>query len=292
MHNELKYLFVINPVSGGKQKQEWEEAICSFFKDRPYEVQTYLLNGKEDRESLDHHIASFQPRYVVAVGGDGTIKMVAELLRGTNMIMGILPAGSANGMAKELNIPQEPEEALKVLVEGQLRKIDVININENQICVHLSDVGMNALIVRYFENYKGRGWISYMKALWRVLWRKRKFTCTIKTDKGIVRRRAYMVVIANATKYGMGAVINPVGDLSDGSFEVIIIRKLNVFAVLNGMFRGKPFHPKKIEIITTKTLELTTRRKRHFQIDGEYLGKHQHLKASIDAAALQLLVPQ
>src|SRR6476661_3903158 len=107
MHNQqpLKLLFVINPVSGGKEKQDWEASIREYFKEIPHMAEFYLLNGQSDKRSLQHYIETLSPDRVVAVGGDGTVKMVTELLKDTSIPLGIIPAGSANGMAKELAIP-------------------------------------------------------------------------------------------------------------------------------------------------------------------------------------------
>ena len=75
-----KILFVINPVAGGKEKQDWEASIREFFKDLPHSIEIFLLTGKDDTVSIKHHIETLQPQKVVAVGGDGAIKMVAEIL--------------------------------------------------------------------------------------------------------------------------------------------------------------------------------------------------------------------
>src|SRR5690348_12663669 len=106
----LKILFVINPVSGGKEKHDWEASIRDFFKDKPHAIEFYLLTGSNDKVSIQHHIERIKPDRVVAVGGDGTIKMLAHILKETQISLGILPAGSANGMAKELKIPAITEE--------------------------------------------------------------------------------------------------------------------------------------------------------------------------------------
>src|SRR5687768_5579733 len=97
--DQLKILFVINPVSGGKVKTDWEEQIRNYFRESPHNMDFYLLSGKSDEVSVAHHIESVNPQRVVAVGGDGTVKMVAELLKEKNIPLGIIPAGSANGMA-------------------------------------------------------------------------------------------------------------------------------------------------------------------------------------------------
>src|SRR5688572_11092545 len=130
MHNQqnMKILFIINPVSGGKEKHDWEAAVRAYFKDRSESIEIYLLTGKDDRVSIQHHIDHIKPDRVVSVGGDGTVKLVAEIIKETPIPLGILPAGSANGMARELNIPLNIEQALEVIVNGVCKKIDVIRI--------------------------------------------------------------------------------------------------------------------------------------------------------------------
>jgi diacylglycerol kinase (ATP) len=294
MHDsgELKLLFVINPISGGKAKQDWETSIRDYFKEKKHTIQFYVLTGGNDRISIQHHMDSFHPDILVGVGGDGTIKLLADILKETPIPMGIIPAGSANGMAKELAIPLEVNAALDIITGGEVKKIDLIKINEEHICIHLADLGLNAMLVKYYEKSKSRGWTSYAKALLKVMIQKQKFHCDIVIDEGAIKRKAYMVVLANASKYGTGGVINPEGDVSDSLFEVVIVKKLNVFAVLNGLIRGKQFKPEKIEIFHTKNLEITTRRKVHWQVDGEYLGKTIHVKARIFAQLLNVMVPK
>ncbi len=288
----LKLLFVVNPVSGGKEKNDWEASIRAFFKEEPHAAEFYLLSGSDDKRSVQYYIETLKPDRVVAVGGDGTIKLLAELLMETNIPMGIIPAGSANGMAKELEIPLAVEEALRVVVEGQAKKIDMIRINEAEVCIHLSDIGLNALLVRYFEKSKKRGMWSYGKAVFRMLWEKQKMDVTIKTDEETLRRKAYMVALANARKYGTGANINPEGDVADGKFEVVVVRKLNVFEILKAIFTDKSFHPDRIEVFATTNLGLDLRRRAYFQVDGEYLGKIKNIQARILPQTISVMVPE
>ncbi len=294
MHNSsgMKILFVINPVSGGKQKHDWEASIRDFFKNTPHTIEFYLLTGSNDKISIQHHLERSRPDRVVAVGGDGTVKMLAEILKETSIPLGILPAGSANGMARELKVPMEIEEALRVITEGACKKIDVIKINEEEICIHLSDIGLNALLVKYFEGSKKRGMWGYGKAIFKVLWKKPLMYVTIRTDKEEVKRKAFMVVIANAQTYGTGAVINPEGKLNDGRFEVVVIRKLNFVELLKMLITHKPFHPNRIEVFQTTSLELKVRRKAYFQVDGEYLGKTVSIKARILPQIIHMILPE
>jgi diacylglycerol kinase (ATP) len=290
-NKKLKLLFIVNPVAGGKGKQDWEASIREYFKNQPHSIEFYILTGASDTTSIRNYISTLNIDRVVAVGGDGTVKLVAGVLKETPIPLGILPAGSANGMAKELDIPLDINEALKIITEGTIKKIDLIKINEEELCIHLGDIGMNATIVKQFETYKKRGMWGYAKALIKVLFLKKKFRSTVITDSKTVKRHAYMIVIANAKKYGMGAVINPKGKLGDSFFEVVIVRKLNLFAVLNGIFKGESFNPRKVEVIQTRNLELHTQQKVHFQIDGEYLGKTASVKARILPQILNIIIP-
>lgn len=287
----MKVLFVINPVSGGKEKRDWEEQIRTYFKASPHNMEFFLLSGRSDMASIGAHLESVKPDRVVTVGGDGTVKMVAELVQGRSIPLGIIPAGSANGMARELEIPLDIDEALEVAINGRAQPIDLIRINDNEICIHLSDIGLNAMLVKYFEQSKKRGMWGYGKAIFRVLWEKQKMHATIHTDEETYRRKAYMIVLANARKYGTGANINPEGDVSDGYFEVVVVRKLNVIEILKSILTDRTFHPNRIEVFKTKRAAISTLKRAYFQVDGEYRGKITQLTAEILPRQLIVMLP-
>lgn len=287
----LKFLFVVNPASGGKKKNNWEAAIRDFFKPLPHTIEIFILNGKNDAVSLKHYIQSIKPDRIVAVGGDGTVSLIAKQLFGTGIPLGILPAGSANGMARELNISTTVENALHTLVNGEVKDVDVIRINSEYLCLHLSDIGFNARLVHYFEQNNLRGMIGYFRVLFRTLVKQRKMTVHIDTLDATVEREALMVVLANARMYGTGAVINPEGDLHDGMFEVVVVKKLAITELIKMVFSSWKFNPNKVEVFSTKHVLITTKHTVHFQIDGEYLGKVRKVEAVIESKKLRLVLP-
>ena len=286
----LKILFVLNPVSGRKKSFDWETAIRNYFRNLPHTIEFYVLSGKDDTVSLDYWIKKIQITRIVAVGGDGTVSLIAKQLLGTDLIMGILPAGSANGMAKELQIPEIPKAAIDIIINGKVKRCDVIKINGNDISLHLSDFGLNALLIRYFERSRLRGMWGYSRMAFKVLWRKKLLNAHIVADNLDLETKAYMVVIANASKYGTGAVINPEGNVGDGVFEIVIVRKLSLSQVFKMFLSYKNFNPKKVEVFQTKTATITTSKKTHFQVDGEYKGKIDKVTAAIIPSQLNLLV--
>jgi YegS/Rv2252/BmrU family lipid kinase len=250
-----------------------------------------MLDGESDASSVSHWIDRAKPSKVVAVGGDGTVSLVARQLLGTGIALGILPAGSANGMAKELGIPINVNDALEVIARGKTKDADVIRINEKHICLHLSDIGLNARLIKHFEEGNIRGKLGYASKVIKTLWTKTFMNVNISLQDKEVSVKALMVVLANATKYGTGAVINPEGNLYDGRFEVVIMKRLALSELLKMWFRPQPFNPRKIKLYPATSVTITTNGRVHFQVDGEYLGKVSTLKANILAGQLKLIVP-
>lgn len=290
-NNATGILFVINPISGGKTKTEWETAIKDYFKPLAFNIDFFVLDGKHDNDSIAYWTEKLKPMAVVAVGGDGTVSLVAKQLVGKDIALGILPAGSANGMAKELGIPGNADAAMSIIAKGNIKNADVIRINNEHICLHLSDIGLNAKLIKHFEEGKLRGKWGYATKILKTLWSKKNMRVNIITEDKQSSHMALMVVLANASKYGTGAVINPTGNLYDGKFEVVIIRRLAISELFKMWFRPIPFNPKKIKIFPATAVTIQTTKRVHFQVDGEYLGKINHVEANILPGQLKLIVP-
>jgi len=286
-----RILFVINPVAGGKSKGDIETSIHQYFSAlEQFETEWYVLSGANDKPSLKYWIDNWQPETVVAIGGDGTLKMVAELLMNTKTRIGLLPAGSANGMAKEFGLPDDLDKCLKIVAEGKTKDIDIISINDD-ISIHLSDIGLNAQLVKYFEETNQRGKWGYIREVWKVLLNKKELGVQLTVNGKPLFRRAFMVVIANACRYGTGAIINPKGNLSDGLFEIIIIKKIS-FREFAKMFIGyRGFNKDKTEIFQLSETTISIQGNGSFQIDGEYKGLVHKVNAKVLPKALKVIVP-
>ncbi len=285
-------LFVLNPIAGGKANAITQEAITEALKEMPVSSTFFVCAGDDDKAVIQKKLAETKPAKVVAVGGDGTVNLIAEILKDTAVILGIIPAGSANGLAKELGLSTDLKAALDAVINGREGKLDAIFINEEELCFHLSDAGLNALLVKYFAAYKGRGMWGYARSLGKVFWNKRKLRVTIETDDKKIERKAFMVVLANAEKYGTGAVINPGGKVDDGAFEVVVVRHINLIEIFKAVTARKNFDSKHVEVFRTKTASLTFQQKAHFQIDGEYSGKTAAVKARVLPGIVTVMLPR
>ncbi len=284
----MNYLFIVNAGSGNSDTN-YEEEIEHFFKRKKHETEIYLLEENFQKADLEKKIKKSDAQTVVAVGGDGTIKLVAEIIHGLDKILGIIPAGSANGMAKELAIPtNDLEAALETLIKGETAQIHLVKIND-EYCIHLADLGFNAYLVKKFDTLPQRGMWGYAKAAIHALINHKRLDVVLSFEGKVIRTKAAMVVIANATMYGTGLKINPKGKLTDRAFEVVVVKDYSYLEILKIWFTKLPFNPKKIAVYQTESLDINTRYKAHLQIDGEYLGKKKEIKASIIPAALSVI---
>jgi len=236
----------------------------------------------------------FKPDKVVAVGGDGTVSFVAECLLQNNIPLGVLPAGSANGLAKELGISEIPAEALHVILAGAVKKIHVLKLND-RLCIHLSDIGFNACMVKKIQSEKIRGIWGYVKATIKVarslLFINSIMQVSMVMDNEIIEIKAAVIVIANGTKYGTGAVINPSGSIEDELFEVIVIKKIAASEILKMLVSHASFDHDKTVVFKTSHLTMRLKKKAYFQVDGEYIGKVADIEAILLTAAIELIVP-
>ncbi len=285
----IKILFIINTRSGNSTV-DWPQLITDYFASSNHTIELFQLPQHYNEQTIMNKIVLCKPKYVIAVGGDGTVKLVAACLVQKNIALGILPAGSANGLAKELGISVVPEEALAVITKGFSKKIHVTNIND-EICIHLSDIGFNALVMEMFELQDSRGMWGYLKASINVLWKNSQMKVEMLIDDKAIKISAAMIVIANGTKYGTGAVINPVGKLDDDMFEVIAIKKISLSEIFKMTFSHAPYDLNKTQVFQTHSLYIRSVKKVHFQVDGEYRGKVNEVKATLIKDALQIIIP-
>ena len=151
---------------------------------------------------------------------------------------------------------------------------------------------MNAQLIKYFEESDYRGKWGYAREAWRVLTNKSQLKATLTIDNDTIKREAFMIVIANASKYGNGAIINPDGDISDGVFEVIVLKQLSIWRILKIMFNISKFNKRTTEIFHAKELNIQLKKPAHFQVDGEYLDKTKNITAIIHPKILHIMLPK
>lgn len=293
--NELKrYLFVINPISGEVDKSDLAALVDNFALTYKWDYKVYNTTGKDDKQQLTSLLEEFEPEIVVAAGGDGTVSLVAQLLQGTSMVLGIIPAGSGNGLSKDLGIPQSNfQAALNALIHGKIAPMDTLMANDF-FFMHLADVGFNAHIVKLFNKSASRGLSTYARFVLREFFKYPMNYYEVITDNGEFRGNAFMVTVANSNQYGSNLTINPDGHWGDGKFEVIIIKRFDKKEALKLLYKllvkQIKFSPHCIIIPCTKAT-VYCEKKKTLQYDGELAKKVRKVEFKIHPGHLRVIVP-
>ena len=284
-------LMVVNPVSGDIDKSEFIEAAAIFAAKENLSFVLYETSGKDDISKIRGLYRKFMPERIVVAGGDGTVKMVAEAIENEDVILGILPAGSSNGLAVELNLIKTLEENLRIAFHNNYMEMDMIVIN-GKTSIHLSDIGLNAELIKNYEKSAVHGrWGYALQAFNTLIETYKPFAATIIANDQVVECTARMIVIANAQKYGTGVVINPVGVMDDGKFELIILKNLDLIVFSKIVTGNMPLNPDDVVIVSTDKAIIKTNFPVSFQIDGEYCGTETELTIAISSQKLKIAIP-
>lgn len=289
-----KFLFVLNPIAGERDKTEVYSLIKRYANEYRWQYSIFRTSGENDKEYLRKAIDEFTPEAVVAIGGDGTVSLVGQVLENTELIMGIIPAGSGNGLSKDLKIPQNNfSAAFESLVKGYVVSMDTLRANE-YFFVHLADIGFNAHIVKLFNRGKGRGLSSYVKHVLKEWYKYPIHHYDIHTDNGSFSGKAFMVTVANSNQFGSNLTINPDGHWGDGRFEVIIIKpftKIQAIRIFWRLLTRRIKFSPYFTIISCTKAHIKCEKRKTLQYDGEIAEKIREVNFKIKPGALRMIVP-
>jgi diacylglycerol kinase (ATP) len=290
----MKILFIINPISGSSTNDKAILHIHEMAAKNGFDFKFHYTTGNDDDNAIQHQLKEYNPDRVIAGGGDGTIQLVARNLIHKKFIMGILPLGSANGLATALGVPQDPVDAVNAIVNPteNLQPLDLLKFNNKHLCIHLGDIGVNALMVKRYEESEDRGMMTYAKYFRASVKESPLLKYEIKTSEGIFKKEGYMLAFANAHKYGTGVHISE-GNVSDGKFEICNVETIALDDIIKaGLTIINVFVDKNMfsDVISCSWAEINIDQQTHFQIDGEYMGLTDHLKIEIIPAAVKLLI--
>ncbi len=292
MSTNNRVLLVVNPISGGKDKTPIIEEVTDTLRDRDYDIHIFKTTGQQDKEELTRVVNDYRPSRVFIVGGDGTIKLMAEILKNDSVPLAIFPAGSANGLAENLNLPTNNAELIEIGLSENFKELDTISVN-NELCLHISDVGLNAALIKNYSEGNIRGKLGYIiQSIPTLIKSEFPFHFKIEMEGRTLHRNAVLLAIANARKYGTGSTINPHGKYDDGLFEVLVFKEFNIPEILK-TFREKVELSKDfLEIFSASEVSIECTKKIPFQIDGEYRGEVKKVEAYISPVKIKIAVPQ
>ncbi len=210
---------------------------------------------------------------VVIGGGDGTLNGAADGLMDTQLPLGILPLGTANDLARTLGLPTDLTDACRIIAAGHLRRIDMGRVN-NRYFFNVASVGLSTAVARGLSRDAKSRWgvLAYAVTALRALWQMRPFHAEIRTESETLHVKTVQIAIGNGVYYGGGMIIADNAAIDDSRLDLYSIevrRWWQVLALFPALRSGSLQPLKQVRTLRGKAFDVTTRRPRRVNTDGE-----------------------
>jgi YegS/Rv2252/BmrU family lipid kinase len=290
----VKLSLIVNPHAGGGRAGHALPEVVDELARRGLEHEIALTESLEHARRLARESAA-AGSLTVAFGGDGLIGVVADELRGTDGVLGLLPGGRGNDFARMLGIPLEPVPAVEVLAAGKVSELDLGEVVGGPTFIGIASCGFDSEANKIANETKlVRGNLVYAYGALRALWGWRPATFTVRLDGGNERQvRGFTVAAANSGAYGGGMLLAPGASLRDGLLDVVIVAdapKLRFLRLLPTVFKGEHVHQPNVTVVRAREVEVSADRPFTMYADGDPIAE---LPVRVRAlpAAVRVMVP-
>lgn len=285
---EEKICLIVNPTSG---QSNWELIkyqslidIIEFFSERkiPITIKTTARAG--DGRRLAEESVKEKYTHIIACGGDGTINEVVNGIAGSSVIMGIMPLGTENILAKAMSIPLDIKEACRYFLAASVKTWD-LGIANGRYFLIMSGIGLDAQVVSQMEREpkfkKATGSLGFIWKGASVIFgedgQERTFATVRLLDQNI-EYKSYirLIVVGNLPQYGGSLKLALKAKPDDGKLDIIIFPyrdEMDVVTKLLEIFTETHLENGEIPYFTSTNFEIITEPSVYCQIDGELLGK-------------------
>ena len=253
-----RYCILVNPTAGNGRALAALKKVETAMTQLSFHFRSVITHdvAAARREAL---LAVQQGEVVVAMGGDGTTRAIADILHAHQGTLALIPAGRGNDLARMLNIPTDPVAACKLLQTAHVSRIDMARVNQHPF-LSICSLGLDSVANRIASQSTWvRGRAVYLYGGLRALlgWQPIKFNVTI--DDQHFEYDGYSVAVANARSYGGGLCLVPEASLSDGLLDVVMIAHAPKWRIIKNIPRlllGQPIKDPAFTIIRGKHIQI------------------------------------
>ncbi|XCF04774.1 diacylglycerol kinase family protein [Tamlana crocina] len=266
--------FIVNPIAGSGHHSFSVPFLRDYFEADRYTITIKSSAFKGNAIDLTKESINEKADIIVACGGDGTINEVASTLVGTTIPLGIVPIGSGNGLACNLNIPKNIQKALYIIKNNQTTNIDVGCVNQRYFFSN-TGFGFTAHVIQNYEALQTRTLWCYLKASLKSFQQySKKNGVVISVNDKTELVNPFLIFVSNSNVMGYNVSLTPKASLKDGLLDVIIVPKISKLKMLLFgfcMLINKIGLLKEVRYYQTNELTLSRKQGAFFesQIDGE-----------------------
>jgi YegS/Rv2252/BmrU family lipid kinase len=298
MTGETRAAVIINPTAGASARAadpRARAAVVARAAERAGVSAEVLVTERAGHASdLARAASASGVSVVVAWGGDGTVNEVASALAFSETPIGIVPAGSGNGLARELKLPMKASEALGIAFQGHEASIDAGEL-DGRLFFNVAGVGLDAEVAHRFATPgHRRGWLGYVTATCQELRGFVPLDLTVESNGHSHQVRPLLLAIANIRQYGNGAVIAPRARPDDGELDVVAIANRSLWAIALGapaLFLGRINGLPGVTTWRASECVLSAPGPIRFHVDGEPGVASRELRARVRPGAIRVRRP-
>lgn len=284
----MRIIVVYNPVAG--KKKRIEQSVKRVLVDVDYD----WLETTKTGDYLEEVDGSKYER-VIVVGGDGTVHQVANWILKNNydLILGMIPSGSANLLANCFKIPGNIGMAIKLALNGEYQTIDVGLVNKEKYFIIAAGLGYDAWVIKNTKRAWKRlfGFSAYTIAMLQGLFSLKEENFSLTVDGARHQYHAKTLFIMNFGKF-LGFDFGPDISYSDGYLSLAVVRPVRFgdYFQMFGRLIGKKFHwEKRLEYFKFKRLQINCDKKVLMQIDGESVDLGNPLEIEVVEKKLKIV---
>lgn len=280
-------LLLVNP--GARRGTEGLDAAIDVLEDG---LELVDRGGTEPQELADAiRSQRGEVELVIIGGGDGTLSAALPGLLDLKVPLGVLPLGTANNLARTLEIPTQLDEAAKVIVQGHTRRIDVGQVNDRHFLTTAS-LGLSVRITAELTDASKRRWgpLAYGLTALRTLRRARSFRAEIHYEGRVIEPEAVQIVVGNGRYYGSALAVHEDARIDDGLLNLYVIQpqpRWRLLLLLPALKRGNQGEKRNVLAAVSQAFEIRTRSPRDIDIDGE-IGATTPARFSVLVGALEV----
>jgi len=284
--------FIVNPISGIIGVKRKENAIKNWVDKSKFDYRIEYTQYAGHATEISAKEVLKGTDIIVAVGGDGSVNEIAKELIGSDSVLGILPAGSGNGLAHHLGIPISLRRAIDVLNRGKILRMDTGSVND-RVFVSLAGIGFDGLVAAKYANTKIRGFLSYLRIATEEYQKYKPKKYKIDINGKTINQRALFIIFANSNQFGYNAPIAPEARVNDGLLDVVISQKpllVEMPLIAGLMYWRKIDKSKYVKVIQSPEIIVATKKKRWVNIDGEAIKLDKKIHVKVIPHSLNVII--
>ncbi|MBQ6425258.1 MAG: diacylglycerol kinase family lipid kinase [Clostridia bacterium] len=262
-----------NPVSGAGAGEKTFRLVSTILKAKDIPFSSAMTEYPGHASLLAEEAVASGAKRILMLSGDSTLREIAPSLIGTDVVLGIVPCGSGNDLARPLRLPSDPAAALDIALSDHIRKMDVGTAN-GKLFFNIAGVGFDVDVLVVTDELRAKGFTgsrAYMKALLKCISHLTPRKMTIITPERTITKNALILAAGNGTHFGGGLNITPGADPFDGKFNVCVIHdvsRLSVLYVLAKFLKGTHTATKYCTCFQTTELEVLCEPDSMMELDG------------------------